>query len=430
MKIYLKTFLIQGGILAALLFWGKPATDLISVDPVDWKQEYEDEYVKPKYTFGAMAMAKELIRESRPTPTLEEFIQKETEGYVVEGNPAEWKAWIDKRASEDGFDKFSALFVNASDPIVSGVSIPFGFIELKGKQSSSYIRFNKLEPDELGGKNIPSNQHYPNRSIAIILFVFVGLLITISKFQAKTKDLLEKSTPVKGVKVFIGFLNAGLALVILPFFYGWFHNSPPFIFGGGFVVIVGIVGIFMFGWQVGFTRRLLNGENLLAHWTLEGEQWWDKVAKEYQLEKEMKQTMFYFITVIIILVGGGFSLFVEDFPAGIMSLVFLGIIALLGFLSFISPKINYDRKMKMTGEIFISPEGLYLCGAVHTWRLAGARLESVVQKEKPFSMIEVTYSYLMMAGRMWFAYRNNATVRVPIPQGKEEEAKGIVERLS
>jgi len=76
--------------------------------------------------------------------------------------------------------------------------------------------------------------------------------------------------------------------------------------------------------------------------------------------------------------------------------------------------------------VFLGSSGKYINGAVHTWNLIGSRFESASKIEKPLPMLEIVYSYLMVAGRSLYFFRQYATVRVPIPEGKAAEATAIV----
>ncbi len=57
-----KTLILVSGICAAFLFWFKPADNLISISPVDWAKEYKNELITLRHYFGAMGIAKEIIR--------------------------------------------------------------------------------------------------------------------------------------------------------------------------------------------------------------------------------------------------------------------------------------------------------------------------------------------------------------------------------
>jgi len=61
--------------------------------------------------------------------------------------------------------------------------------------------------------------------------------------------------------------------------------------------------------------------------------------------------------------------------------------------------------------------------------LLGARLEDVAELKEPFHCLGISYSYLVMAGRLLFFCRASADIREPVPKGKEDEAKGVLAQL-
>ena len=86
---------------------------------------------------------------------------------------------------------------------------------------------------------ISDPSRYPDRHVAVILFGATAVLIFISHFHPTKKDLLSQSSSAAGARIFMGILTSGVALMILPFLYGWDKNIPPFIFIGGFTIMVG-----------------------------------------------------------------------------------------------------------------------------------------------------------------------------------------------
>ena len=119
----------------------------------------------------------------------------------------------------------------------------------------------------------------------------------------------------------------------------------------------------------------------------------------------------------------------RDKAAGIVFLVLLGIIVLLAFVAAIVPWLTYRRNRKQSGDIYIGTNCLYLNGAIHTWSFAMARLKNVKLLSKPLPLIKITYTYWTSTGRYFFFYRQATTLRVPIPEGKRDDAKLVVDKL-
>lgn len=430
MKSMFRSILICSVFLSAVLFWFKPADNLILLKSIDWEQQYKDKVLTPKKSFGAMGFAKELIRKENMKLTFDEYVVKEIDGQLIKVNSLEWQNWIKDRLSNKFIAIYDPIYFTSDNPLMKDVNLPLGYLEIQNKNGSNYFWFNKLGPDELNDKSIPKDLKYQKRFISMILLVGLIIVLLFNKLISKTDDLLAQSFPGKGMNFFMWIFMCGIALSYLPFFYGWFQDSPPFVFLGGFITISGVIGLVMFGYQYVFTYKLLSGKKeLLAHWVFNSDEWNNFTEKEYKAEKSEKKGLLLFISCIILFVGVVFWLIMRDKAAGIVFLVLLGVIAILTIVAVLIPWLTYRRNKNRQGEIFLSKDGLYLNGAVHTWRFAGSRFEGAEYLSKPFKCLSITYSYWMMAGRVLYFYRNFATVRVPVPVGKEEEAKQIIDKI-
>ncbi|MCA9401285.1 MAG: hypothetical protein KC713_06635 [Candidatus Omnitrophica bacterium] len=431
MRTLLKTLFITSCLWGMLLYWWKPADNLVAVKPVNWQQKYKDDITDPKPSFGAMKKKKKIIRENQTQPTIEEYIRSKTADCTFETTDPKWQSWIDRRLNSPNihFDQYS--FFKNNDPVFSNLgNTIFGYIKIITPQGGYYASFDLLETDELGKKHVPTALRYPTRNLAfmlagIICFIFMG-----KKFVGPKRDLVMQSTAGTGMHVFMGIFTGGWALILLPFFYHWRYEGPPFIFLGGFTVIIGVIGLSLFGYQCVFVEKLIREGNHLAHWTYPAQEWQSITEQEYKTERREKQMLLIFISTIILIVGGIFWIAVRDEAATIVFICLLGLIALLAVIAILVPWLNYRRNIKQTGEIFIGENGVYLNGAVHTWRLLGSRIEVCERQEEPFSCIHIVYSYWMMAGRILYFYRNNAVIRIPIPKDKEDEAKKIISTLT
>ncbi|MBU1196624.1 MAG: hypothetical protein KKE62_10795 [Proteobacteria bacterium] len=425
----LNSFIISAGICAAVLFWWWPAADLVSIQPMNWSAEYKNKIVSPKNYFGITGFAKRITSSDNPKPTLQEFIHQQTRDRLIISTSDALTSWLRQKLSDPLFDPDKPVFLNTTHPMLPDIHLPFGYIEISDHTQKAYLEFNRLEPDELSNKNIPTHLRFPHRTLALLILGLTLVWFFMAKFLPGSKNIIAHSTAATGTSVFMGIFTAGTTVMLLPFFYGWINDSPPFVFVGGFIVILGIIGLFMFGYQMIAAYALINGKQLIAHWTFDPEQWRIFTEKEYSTEKNEKRLMLVVISGIILLVGGIFWLIMRDKAAGIVFLVLLGVIAIIAFVAVIVPWLTYRRNLKQTGDIYIGKNCLYLNGAIHTWSFAGARLEDAKLVLKPSPLINITYTYWTSAGRNFYFYRQAATVRVPVPEGKREEARAVVNQL-
>ncbi len=405
MKTVLKISILSLLFLCSLLFFWKPASDIIVIKPVDWQQKYKDEVLSPAKGFGATALAKEFLRKERGKISLKEFVLVEMGDHHITTSSKEWLRWIQQRKDTNTFLPGRIIFLSAKkSPFTEILSIPSGYLEVKAEKGSYFLHFYKLQEEDLRRYNVPSRLRFPFRNLS---YIFWGLFIVFllpDILKKKKYDAFLSCSAVTGVKVGIWIFWGSLFVIATPYVYDIPRNAPPFIFIGGFLFLTCLVIFTMFGYQAVFAFNLLKGKD----------QW----AQEFMIAKGEKAGLFYFITILFVSIGGGFILLLDDAPAMPMFLVFLAILTVLVFFAFVMPRLQFAKKMRQTAEFYVGPKGLYFCGIIHSWTLAGARLEKVSQAKKPYPMITFAYSYWMMAGRVLFFFRNTAVVRIPVPRKK------------
>ena len=96
-------------------------------------------------------------------------------------------------------------------------------------------------------------------------------------------------------------------------------------------------------------------------------------------------------------------------------------------MEFVHKSVLLDETIE---GLAIKPDGIYLDGSVHSWNSLGTRLDSVAFQASPLPHLRFVYSYLMVAGRSLYFFRNYVTVRVPVPAGREAEGRAVVRLLT
>jgi hypothetical protein len=222
----------------------------------------------------------------------------------------------------------------------------------------------------------------------------------------------------------------GVGLVVMPFYYGWYNDFPPFVFVGGFIIVCGLIGFTMFGWLAVVVGRLLSGSQVIVHWTYDHTEWQRYVAWAYGEDVREKRQLFLLVAGITLLIGGAFWLLMRDRAAALVFCFLVSLLLFIWLLITVLPWLTRRRDQRQPGEIVAGKNVIYHNGSVHCWTFPGSRLEGVVRVEQPFPMVQIRYSYLMMAGRTLYFFRNHVTVSLPVPAGCEEEAARLVEALS
>lgn len=190
-----------------------------------------------------------------------------------------------------------------------------------------------------------------------------------------------------------------------------------------FIAISGIIAALVYMNRAKALDRLFKDENLLAHWSYTADEWRQYTETDYKADSKGKWSLFYVVAVISLAVGLIFLIFAGEGGVFVF-FVMLGLIALIAFVAWFSARHAYNQNRKSVGEAFISREGVFLNRQFHTWKGLAANLDSVaIIEEKGQSLVAFTYS---MPSRVGMEER---TVRVPVPVGKEEEARKIAEML-
>jgi hypothetical protein len=198
-------------------------------------------------------------------------------------------------------------------------------------------------------------------------------------------------------------------------------------FVSGFVALCGIIVAAVFAARARVLGRLLSGTGALAHWTYPVEDRAEHVDKELAEERKGSWMLFFIIAAFSLVIGVGFL--IADPDAGrFVVLLLLGVVALLALVAALAPRVRHRKRRRAIPEAIVGPEGAYVFGMLHTWRLLGARVEGaeVARGKKP--VLRVTYSAPFLYGR-FFLGRQTYTVLVPIPQGEEDRAQSILRTL-
>jgi len=210
-----------------------------------------------------------------------------------------------------------------------------------------------------------------------------------------------------------------------------FAIFAPYIFGmngasGGFAIsflsivcaITALIVAIMYMWRAGALEKMLRGDNLLAHWTYPPDEWRDYAEKEYKRESADKRSLFYLVAGISLVVGIGFWIAHPDSGWVVLG-VLSGLILLIAVVAYSTTRYNYFMNRKYLGEAYVSKDGVYLNRQLHLWRGWGARFEGVECNEKA-RFLAFRYSTPNRSGR------SDYTVRVPVPIGREQEARGML----
>lgn len=213
--------------------------------------------------------------------------------------------------------------------------------------------------------------------------------------------------------------------VFAPSIFGMdgFNGGFAISFICGFLAIIGIIVMVIYFGRAATLDRIFTGKDLLAHWTYPREEWVAYAEAEYKRERKWKTQLFWIVAVMALLAGGGCFIFDQE-AGGVVFLVMLGLVAIIAFVAFFTSWYNYRQNLRYNGEAFIAPYAVYLNRQLHTWNSLAAWLESVELKDEKQPYLQFRYMAPTRTGLQ--SYDAN----VPVPKGKEEEARALLEKFT
>ncbi|MGD6808694.1 MAG: hypothetical protein ACQCN3_03260 [Candidatus Bathyarchaeia archaeon] len=212
----------------------------------------------------------------------------------------------------------------------------------------------------------------------------------------------------------------------------------PFLIGidgfdGGYAI--SFVSFFLaitFGVATGFYYNqalklddILNGKNVLAHWTYTSQQWGIYSKKEYKTEMQEKRGLFLVVTAFALFFGVLFWFFDPD--AGFYVFVtMLGLIGLIGFTWRFTTWQNYRQNTTGTPEAYISKDAVYLNSKLYCWRAPLTHFDKATLENKR-GVDVLTFRFTVFSGRTG---PQIYTVRVPVPEGRKAEAEEVARQVN
>ena len=235
----------------------------------------------------------------------------------------------------------------------------------------------------------------------------------------------QKNPEIRNVLIGLGISLFGIIAFFLPI-----ATSMDGMNGGyalmftaiALIIPAGIVTFILYAVRALTLQKIISGKDLIAHWTYSPDEWKKYTEEEYVRETSAKMGLFYVLVFFSVLIGGGLLLVAEDKDAaGIVLIGLFGLIIFIRLLIHVTTKRTHDDNRKFLGEAYISRKGAYLNKSFHSWNFL-SQLESARIDEK-LKIIEIEYSAFSRQGKDY------AYVRIPIPSGKEDEAKKVLAEL-
>jgi len=217
---------------------------------------------------------------------------------------------------------------------------------------------------------------------------------------------------------------------------GIFGMVAPFAFGmdgfnGGFAIaffciVFTITAFFvtlMYARMARTAQGMLNGEDLLAHWRYTPEEWQVYTEKQFTADKSDKKGIFL-ILVVIAAIAAVVALVIDAEAGKFVALVLLGVVVLVGIVAYTSSRYDHYENLKFQGQAYISRNAVLLNRRLHLWKGWGSQLEDVTYEDGKLPILKFEYSTPSGKSRGFY------TARIPVPQGKEDQAQDIVKEIA
>jgi uncharacterized membrane protein HdeD (DUF308 family) len=203
-----------------------------------------------------------------------------------------------------------------------------------------------------------------------------------------------------------------------------FNGGFALSFFSIFLFIMGIIVAVVYFRRAAALDKMLNGENLLAHWTYSQNEWLAFADREHLEQVKTNRSLFLLVAAISIIVGVVFVIVVPDSLVS-TAITIGGLIVIIGFTALLTTWQRSNQNTKRLGEVFLNRDGVYINRELHNWASLGARLEdaSIDDKHLGQSIITFTYSAPTRMGRTSY------NARVPVPLGREAEAKIVLDEI-
>jgi len=235
--------------------------------------------------------------------------------------------------------------------------------------------------------------------------------------------------------VIVGLLIAavGVLMLLLPSLteMDMMAGGYALRFVGLFVLITGVVTLWFYRARATAFARLFAGEGLLAHWTLDAIQVQKQAAAELAEVSENNRGLFLITAILFVVIGipvlvvplWDELVFWNDPIALVIVVGYFAVIPLLGLFAWGMPRLAYRRAVQDGADVYIGKDGVFVNGALHTWKQPFTDLRRVRfnRQAKP-PALEFDIRTLTRLGVVHF---KTYTVAVPVPAGQEEQAENV-----
>ena len=214
----------------------------------------------------------------------------------------------------------------------------------------------------------------------------------------------------------------GIAVISFPIMtkadmMNWGYAS---IYVGGLLTAASLLSFWIFVRRAKVRGEMLSGKKVLAHWVFSGELK-EKHRKEELENKKDSRVAGLVLGGILFVIGLVFLIADPQENKGFFLLI-TAIAAAMASIIFLVTGRYTKRLLREQSTVTFHPKGVYYRGNLIHWDGLITRLESVLLDPSDSGTLVIVFNQLV--GRRIF--RGRHVLKIPIPEGKEQEAFGVI----
>ncbi len=219
-------------------------------------------------------------------------------------------------------------------------------------------------------------------------------------------------------------LGGALAFVAVPVLdIDIFSGGGAMLMAGLLVGITGLVAAWLFAGRAAMLDNLRRGDDVLARWEYDADTW-ASFAQVDLGESTAELTGLRWLVMVISAVVCGVLFFVLAEARWVFPVVFVAINALIWLVCALRIRsITAKARRRGPATVTISRHAAEVAGELHVWKGPLLSFEGAQLKGRDPVMLAITYSVWVRYGRQYH------TARIPVPEGRLEQAQQIVKQL-
>lgn len=235
------------------------------------------------------------------------------------------------------------------------------------------------------------------------------------------KNKVRKWANISIIITIAGVIMTAAGIIIDSYDFYWM------IAVGLLLSVTFFICFFVFLSQANHLEKMFNNENILAKWSFDQTEQFEKAKDQYIESKKTNKVLLTIITIFFILISGFFVVFgfdsFEDAGGfiGIMSAILL----LIYFVALTVPGATYRRMVKAPPLVIVSREAAWIMGEFAKWKAAMTRTDYVeLIRDSNKTVIIVHYSIFQRYG-----YQSHDCI-IPVPDYSAAEAENVAAEIA